>query len=327
MRILPFICLLVGCCFAAPSDSKESKAPDTLIINNFLKEEYVIYTSKHDIVKIFAPLNQFPKHDFWSEWTTVHGDSSSSEEAPAHPRQLFIVEADISNGKQTEQGLYVYNNGTVTKLLDNGRDAVANNENVIYFGASDGIYKYNEAANKAEKHGSVTDNIVQLAFYNFTDSIYYVTSNHEVFKLNAEATSSEKVSQLKDVQSLVFGFDRKAYYYDSKKDVYVYDHENNVAPRKIEGLPAKIDSIALFSPLLGMEEGANLLLNNVVYLIKPDATASITKSRVEGQPTAYEPKPTCHQFYAQNKKLYEIDVMGLLMQMGAPGVFSENHNH
>ncbi|XP_063390137.1 uncharacterized protein LOC134675757 [Cydia fagiglandana] len=321
MWVLPLICLLLGCCFAAPSasdskESNESKAPEPVVFANFLKEEHVIYTSKHDIVKIFAPLNQFPKHDFWSEWTTVHGDSSSSEEV-TQPRQLFIVEADVDNGQKTEQGMYVYNNGTVTKLLDNGRDAVANNENIIYLGASDGIYKYNEAANKAEKHGSVTDNIVQLAYFNFTNSIYYVTANHEVFKLNDEATASEKVSKLKDVQSLVSGFDRKAYYYDSKKDVYVYDHENNGAPQKIEGLPDNIDTIALYPPLLGMEEGANLLVNNVVYLIKPDATASITKIRLERKPTAYEPKPTCHQFYAQDKKLYEIDLMSRLMQMGS----------
>ncbi|XP_047999855.1 uncharacterized protein LOC125236985 [Leguminivora glycinivorella] len=321
MRVLPFICLLIGCCLAAPSDSNEHKAPETFVFNNFIKEENVIYTAKHDIVRIFAPINQFPKHDFWSDFVDV---KDSSEEEPEKPRQLFIVEADIDNGKVTEQGLYFYNNGTVTKLLDNGRDAIANNDNEIYFGASDGIYKYNQAANKAEKHGSVTDNIIQLAFFNFTNTIYYVTANHEVFKLNTEATASEKVATLKDVQSLVFGYDRKAYFYDSKKDVYVYDEENNVAPKKIEGLPENIDKISLSSPLLGMEEGANLLVDGVLYLIKPDGSSSITKTRVTGKPTAYEPKPTCHQFYAENKKLYEIDTMAMLMQLGAA---AEGHHH
>ncbi|XP_063630381.1 uncharacterized protein LOC134801714 [Cydia splendana] len=295
MKILPFISCLFLACTAAPSTSKT-----VIVTENFFKEEYIIYTSEHDIVKIYVPFN---KLNFQNDG----------------PNTMFFVEAEINNSEPKDKGLYVFKDGKATKVLDNGRDAVATNENVIYFGANDGIYKYNEADNSAAKHGTVTDNIIQLAHNKVTNTVYYLTANHEVFKLNNEATNSVKVAPVKDVQAFVFGFEGNMYYLDSKKNVYVFNDADNTEPKKVVGLPSQINKLTLIAPLNGMEKGSVLLVDKTIYVVKPDATISrelrpTTEVSLEVELTAFGPQPTMIQFYAKDKKLYEFNFFTIMKQ-------------
>ncbi|XP_061725031.1 uncharacterized protein LOC133530980 [Cydia pomonella] len=295
MKILPFISCLLLACFAAASE-----IGTVIVTENFFKEEYVTYTSEHDIVKIYIPFNKF----------NFQNDG---------PNIIFFVEADINNNEQKYKGLYVFKDGKATKVLDNGRDAVATSENVIYFGANDGIYKYNEADKSAAKHGTVTDNIIQLAHSNVTNTVYYLTANHEVFKLNNEATNSVKVALVKDVQALVFGYEGNMYYLDSNKNVYVFNDADNTEPKKVVGLPSQIDKLTLIAPLNGMEKGSVLLVDKTIYVVKPDATITRelrpkTKVSLEVELTAFGPQPTMIQFYAKDKKLYEFNLFVIMKQ-------------
>ncbi|XP_063370439.1 uncharacterized protein LOC134658716 [Cydia amplana] len=295
MKILPFIsCLLLA------STAAQSARETVVVTENFFKEEYIIYTSDYHIVKIYVPFN---KLNFQNDG----------------PNSLFFVEAEINNtDKETiDKGLYVFKDGKAIKVLDNGRDAVATNENVIYFGANDGIYKYNEADNSAAKHGTVTDNIIQLAHNNVTNTVYYLTANHEVFKLNNEATNSVKVALVKDVQALVFGFEGNMYYFDSKKNVYVFNDADNTEPKKVVGLPSQINKLTLIAPLNGMEKGSVLLVDKTIYVVKPDATITrelrpTTKVSLEVELTAFGPQPTMIQYYAKDKKLYEFYIFDIM---------------
>ncbi|KAI8423149.1 hypothetical protein MSG28_014218 [Choristoneura fumiferana] len=302
MLLTSIVCFFLASCSAAPSTKQ-----NIVVTENFFSHGSVLYTGKHDIVRIFVPFNQFNFED-----NSIEVTSSSSSEEIEHPHTLFFVEGDFKNEQVVYQGLYIFKDGKATKILDNGRDATATRTNTIYLGAKDGIYKYDNATNTATKHGTVTDSISQLAHNNKTNSIYYLTDDYEVYKLNDDATASVKVPSLVDVQEMAFGFEGKLYYYNSNKEFYVVDIEGDGVQKKIKGLPANMNKTVLISPMYGMEDGAILYVDKIVYSLKSDQAEKL-RIRMDVPLTAQAPQPTLIQFYAKDKKIYEFNIILIML--------------
>lgn len=244
----------------------------------------MIYTGKHDIVRIYVPLNQY-----------------KVEREPNYT--LFFVEGEYKDDEVINKGLYVFNDGKATKLLDNGRDAIETNANTIYLGAEDGIYKYDNTGKTVTKHGSVTDSISQLAYNNNTDAIYYLTDDNEVYKLNEDATASVKVTELTDVQEMAFGFEGKLYYYDSKKEFYVVDFEEGVVLKKITGLPVNMNKFVLLPSFLTNPQGVLLYADSIMYGLR-NQNALRLNLRTEVTLTALAPQPISFHFMLKTKTLW-----------------------
>lgn len=178
MRLLTYLTFfaLVGLLVAAnstTSDDNKDEDEKLPITSKFFLDEYVKYTSEHDIVKIVVPLN-----------SVNFDESDDSTESEDYDVILFFVEADIqADGSKDYKGLYVLRDGKAKLLLENGRDAAASGDDskLVFLAADDGIYVYNYTTNAAEKYGNVTDNIIEIEKGKDGDVLYILTADHEVF--------------------------------------------------------------------------------------------------------------------------------------------------
>lgn len=307
LSILPLF-LVATTITASPIATEEAQATttnstageDTLIITeNFFLETNVKYTGQHDIVNIIVPLNKINFED-------------DDEERYNNDITVFFVEADVNDkGERKDQGLYVLKNGNASKLLDNGRDATALNDDStkVYFGASDGIYVYDDTNGKTNKYGTLVDNIIQIEADNKTGIIYFLTNDHEVFSVADGGKKKNKVN-IKDVREIAIDYNSNLYYYDSKKDLYLCNL-NHGGVQKIEGIPSR-NSIKLIRPMFAQDDGVFAIIDDVIYLLNADRTAEKSKGTLEVKPSAYAPEATLIHYYALDKKIYEFNVLAII---------------
>ncbi|KAJ8708117.1 hypothetical protein PYW08_010483 [Mythimna loreyi] len=310
MKLLVFFTasLLAGLAYSAPASDNviaESLNKDTLTITeDFFPDSLAVYTADHDIVKILTPLNALNFEDDTDEDTDEGSDSDTV---------TFIVLADVQeNGNKVDQGLYRLKNGQSTKLLDNGRDAAASNDDTktAYFAASDGIYSYNAAENKAEKYGTVTDDLISIAKVNGSDVIYALTAANVLLKVTEEGTKKEVVDKVVNAQEIILDYQNNLYYYTNDKTVYVLVGDE---VRKIEGLPANPSYLNIINPPFVIENGVPVIVDNKSYIVYENGTSETGDIEFVVRPSAYSMEATLIQYYGYNKKVYEYNILSIIL--------------
>lgn len=295
--------LLIGACLAAPASDKDD---DTVQVSKgFFVQEFVKYTSEHDIVKIVVPLN------------SINFDLSSSESGDAMDHLTIIfVESDVDEkGDHVYKGLYSLKDGKAKKLLENGRDAAssADNSKLVFIGASDGIHVYDEKENKVEKYGTITDSIINIAKEKTGDVMYILTEDHVVYKVTNGGTKKEKMEDIVNAKQLIIDHTNNLYFYSDDKVPYVRTADG---VKKIEGLPANPTSVTLARPPVLFYDSALFVSDNTVYLIYTNGTCEPAgfEMDADARPTAYAPEAAIMQYYGYNKKIYEFNIMSIILQ-------------
>ncbi|CAH2098620.1 unnamed protein product [Euphydryas editha] len=309
MKILTSLAVisLVGLVLSAPTNDDDEKL---IITKSMFKKELVKYSGSHEIVNLLLPINSLN----FDENDSSESDSNSNE-SDDDDLILFFVEADVdSEGKYVDQGLYVLKKGQATKLLDHGRDAAASSDNStqVFFGAADGIYVYNKEKNSADKYGTVTDSIIGIAKESTGDIIYILTENHEVYKVSNKGTTKEKIDDIVNAKQIVLDTSNNIYFYSDDKKPYV---RTPTGVKKIEGLPESPSSVTLVKPPFLIEDGAVFVVENVVYVIYANGSSEQAgfEFKPKAKPSAYAPEAALIQYYALDKKIYEFNVLALLI--------------
>ncbi|XP_047037907.1 uncharacterized protein LOC124643097 [Helicoverpa zea] len=303
MKLLLFFTasLLAGLAYSAPTSNDDD---DTLVVTaDFFPESLAVYTAEHDIVKLLVPLNALNFEDDADE----EEESSSDSDA-----LVFFVQADKNeNGGLVDQGLFVLKNGQATKLLDHGRDAAAANDDTktAYFAANDGIYAYNAKDNKAEKYGTVTDDLISIAKVNGSDILYILTADQVVYKVTEEGTKKEKLNQIVNAKELILDYQNNLYYYTNDNKVYVLVGDE---VKQISGLPENASSVNIINPPFVIENGVPVIVDNKAYVAYENGTSELAGFDFQIKPTAYAMEATLIQFYAYEKKVYEYNVLTIL---------------
>lgn len=300
MKLLLFftVSLLAGLVYSAPASSKEDET--VVITEEFFPDELAIYTFEHDPVKILTPLN------------ALNFEDDDDEESDSDSTTSFVVLADKDDqGGKVYKGVYLLTNGQATKILDNGKDAAAANDDtkLVYFAASDGIYVYNDEKKSADKYGSLTDDFIGIAKVNGSDTIYVLSADHVVYKVTEEGTKKEKIDQIVDAQQIILDYENNLYYYTSDKTVYVYV---NGEVKKISGLPEHASYVEILNPAFVFENGAPVIVDNKSYLVYENGTSELGEFEFRVKPTAYSMEATLIQYYAYNKKVYEYNILTII---------------
>lgn len=298
--------LLVGSVYTAPASNSttttttDADSDSVTVTEEFFPNEMAIYTAEHEIVDIMLPLN------------ALNFEEDSDDEDADPEAVIFFVLADFVDGKRVDKGLYIRKKGNVTKLLENGREATAANEDTktAYFGAKEGLYSYNVKENKAEKYGTITDSIISLAKVNGSDIIYMLTEDHVLYKVTEEGTKKEVVDGVVNAQKVVLDYENNLYYYTSDKDVYVLTASG---PKKFEGLPAKASYVAILRPPFVIEDGIPVVIDRNTYVVYANGTVEDGDFILQARPSAYAMEATLIHYYAYNKKIYEYNILTLLL--------------
>lgn len=301
MRHLTILALFVALAASAPtSNETSSKDDDILVINdNFFPDELKIYTAEYDIISILYPLNNlnFDEDD----------DDSSDDEVDS---VVFFVEADLDNGVEYK-GLSVKINNVTTKILPTGTSAAADTDNskIVYFGATDGLYVYNEKENTAEKYGSITDSIIDIVRTNGTEIIYILTDKNEIFKISENGTKKDKVD-IVGAKQIDLDNSNNLYYSTEDKKLYVVTEDGT---KEIEGLPSDPSYIKLLRPPFIIEDGVPVIVDNKAYVIYSNGSSSYSEIDFVVKPSAFSMEATLIQYYAYNKSIYEYNILELIL--------------
>ncbi|XP_075987095.1 uncharacterized protein LOC142983845 [Anticarsia gemmatalis] len=251
LRILYSLLVIFRIAQTAPSN--------TGVFNNSpLDEKKMIYTAEYDIVNIIFP-----------RFSLEEIRRTSFKKLPNNPT-IFFVLADDVNEKRIDKGIFIRKNRTVSKLLDNGRDADGfydATKTSFFIAASDGIYSYNSGDNVAEKYGSVTDSIIGIAKCDDRDLIYILTDDHKVYTVT-----------------------------------------NNGDVVKIEGLPENNKDVKILRPV-PEERFTAVIVDTRVYLAYTNGTGIRVGLVTDGKATAYSIEGTFFVYAAYNKKLYEYETL------------------
>ncbi|XP_013178474.1 PREDICTED: uncharacterized protein LOC106125720 [Papilio xuthus] len=286
------LALILAVAFAVPVSK------DKLIITSeTYPEEYIVYSGEYDIVKLVVPLNNLN-----------YGDNADSKYL------FFFVEADRDEtGKWIDKGLYVFKDGNAKKLLDNGRDvaAAADESNIAFIGAKDGIYLYNDNSVSVEKYGSISDNIVGIEKPTENDIIYILTDNKEVYVVSENGNKKEKINEIINAEQIILDYDNNLYYLDSDKQIFIY---NYVGIKKIHGLPEFASNAQLLKPPVTSDGSVPIVVDEKLYLINDNGKAEVFNNiefGPDGKPSAYAMEAGLMHYYAKDKKIYEFDVLDI----------------
>lgn len=281
INFLGFV-FLIG--LAATAPVTDSDDDEKLTVNSELFiDEFVVYTSEHEIVSLTVPLNAVNFDE--------DSDDSSSEDTNTDVT-VFFVEADVNDkGEKDYKGLYSLKNGKATKVLETGTDASATNDDTseVYLSAKDGIYVFDAKTNKAIKYGTVTDSLIGIVKTNGSDVLYVLTEDHDVYKVSEAGNKKEKLEEVKDAQQIVLDYSNNLYFYSKDKVPYVVT-ESGV--KKITGLAENPAYVQLIKPPFIIEDGAIFTSDDKVYIIYVNGTSEITDFILQAKPTAYAPEAT-----------------------------------
>ncbi|KOB77634.1 Uncharacterized protein OBRU01_03138 [Operophtera brumata] len=306
MKLLAIIALCVALVASAPTSnsSNESSSEEDNKLNiteEFFPDEFKIHTADNEIIKLLYPLNSLNFNEDADEIDTEDEDS----------KIIFFVEADITNGVEYK-GLSVFKKNKTTKILPTGTSAAADSDDskTAYFGATDGLYKYNEKENTAEKYGPITDSIIDIAKVNSSDIIYILTDKNELFKVTEDGTKKDKIADVVGAKQIILDYSSNLYYYDGDKKVYVVSADG---VKKIEGLPSDPTYINLLNPAFVIEDAIPIVLDNNAYIIYANGSSKLSDVEFTVKPSAYSMEATLIQYYAYNKSIYEYNILSIVL--------------
>ncbi|KAL0810309.1 hypothetical protein ABMA28_010468 [Loxostege sticticalis] len=285
--------LLVGLASTAPVND------DILHIDNELFPElFVIYTGENDITNLVVPVNSLNFED--------EPDDEEAFASATAGIYIFFVEEN--------KGLFVLQNKTATKLLENGNDisAASDDNKAVFFGASDGIYTFNAEKKTAEKYGTLTDNIINIAVANATNEIFILTADHIVYKVTEDGTNKEEVTEVEDAQQIVLDSSNNLYFVNSKKQVHVRLYEDGTV-KKIKDLPAHPSSVKLLRPPIVIDDSVPVISGKKAFLAYSNGTAEFAEIILDTKPTAYSVEPSLLVYAAHDKKIYECNILNIVV--------------
>ncbi|CAH2268836.1 jg26391 [Pararge aegeria aegeria] len=296
---------LVGLLAAAPTSNEEDDK--VVVTKEFYIEDFVKYKAEHDIVNLLAPINSLNFEE---------DDSSSSESKEKDSDMIvFFVEADVQpDGSRVDQGLYVLKEGVAKKILNNGRDAAASGDDskLVFFGAKDGLYVYNPTTNAADKYGPITDSIIAIAKEKDGDVIYILTEDRQVYKVTDNGEKKELLDDVVKANQIVVDYENNLFFYSDDKKPYVRTDDG---VKKVEGLPEITGGVVLIRPPFFLDNGAPFIIDNKVYVLYPNGSSEVTDFEFtpNTMPTAFAPEAALLQYYAYDKKIYEYNVLALIV--------------
>ncbi|XP_061725190.1 uncharacterized protein LOC133531101 [Cydia pomonella] len=283
---------LVALTVAAPPSNDEQ----LIITKKFYPDSFAVYTGQHDIVDIVVPLNQ------------INYSEDSNEDTDETKLTVFFVEADVKDdGTYAYQGLYSYRNGVTKKVLQNGQCTTYAKNKIVYFGASDGIYRYNEQDQTATRYGTVTESVIRMAVDTEHANVYYLTSNYVMYKYDEGERVATQVEAVKNARDMVFDYDGIMFFYDGNHQFYTYNGQRVL---KIEGLPANPTNVALIRPPVLINQ-AFAVIDGRLYELNVDGTSEMAPIKFLAQPTAYAPDAILYQYYAYKQRMYLYNLVTL----------------
>lgn len=268
------------------------------ISNTLFKDDQIIFSSNFNITKILVPAD---------------GTKYLQAESSDIPSIFFTISDPKLEGGTC---IYVLEGFAAYELLEGGRDSTADYsfDKAIYFGARDGLYKYHPDSLSAKKYGPFRDDIIQLQKANGSDIIYILTSERKLFKMEKNGTIKTKMQSVNCATEFVLDTSNNIYYVGcGDRMPHIVKSNGNVLSLTASVIE-EFKDIKLLRPAFIMENCVPFFGDGFLYILYSNGTYEKKDFQIKERPTAYSVDAALYLVAAINGKIYEFNVMEVLIR-------------
>ncbi|KPJ01195.1 hypothetical protein RR46_03066 [Papilio xuthus] len=287
----------MSCCIAQIIQGKELiRSPNSY--TSIFREEQVIFSSEFNITSILVP-------------------ADNTKYVPADVVDIPSIFFTISNPR-LEGGscIYVLEGLAAYEVLEGGRDSTADysSDKSVYFGAKDGVYIYDGNTLSARKYGPYNDDILQLQKANNTDAIFILNSERKIYKIEKNGTVKIKIQSILCALEFVLDTSNNIYYIACDDRMpHIARHDGSYISY-VTTVSENFKEIKLLRPAFIMDKCVPFFADGGLYILHANGTSEKKDFYIRERPTAYSIDATLYLVAALNGKIYEFNVMEVLLK-------------
>ncbi|KPJ16154.1 hypothetical protein RR48_01751 [Papilio machaon] len=289
---------LAMCCYIAQIIPAKELIRSPNSYTSIFREEQVIFSSEFNITSILVP-------------------ADNTKYVPADVADIPSIFFTISNPK-LEGGscIYVLEGLAAYEVLEGGRDTTADysSDKLVYFGARDGLYIYDGNTLSARKYGPFNDDITQLQKANNTDAIFILNSERKIYKIEKNGTVKTMIQSILCALEFVLDTSNNIYYIacdDRMPHIARYD---GTYINYVTTVSENFKEIKLLRPAFIMDKCVPFFADGGLYILYANGTSEKKDFYIRERPTAYSIDATLYLVAALNGKIYEFNVMEVLLK-------------
>lgn len=262
------------------------------------RQEQVIFTSNFNITKLLVP---------------AHGAKLHNKDSTDIPSIFFTVVEPKLEGNSC---IYVLEDFVAYEILEGGRDSTADysNDDSIYFGAHNGLYKYCPESLSAKKYGPFRDNIIQLQKSNESDIIYYLTGDNQIFKVENNGTIRSRVKSISCATEFVLDTSNNIYYIDCGDNMIHIVKNNGDVLSLTASVIEEFVYIKLIRPPFIMANSIPFIGDGILHVLYSNGSLDKKDFYMEDRPSAFSVDAALYLVVAVDGQIYEYNVMDDLIK-------------
>lgn len=262
------------------------------IKKSIFRDDQIVFSSVYNITKVLVPV----------DWKYLE-----SNEMPT----IFFA---VNDSKFDSQScIYVIEGFAAFEVLEGSRDCTADygSDKNVYFGAKDGLYRYDKESLSAKHIGLFRDDIIQLQKANATDVFYILTDSFKMYRLENNGTVKVKLNDVQCAKQFVLDTNNNLYY-DNCEDRNIHIIKSDGSMLVASDLYDFKDLILIRPPFV-MEECIPLFGDGILYVLCSNGSLFKKYFHLDEQPSAFSFDAALYQVAALNGKIYEFHVIELLL--------------
>ncbi|XP_059062752.1 uncharacterized protein LOC131855491 [Achroia grisella] len=266
--------------------------------NEIFRNEQIIFSSEFNITKILVPPD---------------GNKYIQTESSETPSIFFTISDPRLEG---DSCIYVLEGFAAYEILEGGRDSTADYslDKTVYFGARDGIYKYNPETLSAKRFCPFRDDIIQIQKAKGVDVIYILNSDHKMFKVEMNGTVKTRVQAITCALEFVLDTSNNIYYVSCDDHMPHIVRSDGSIHNIIASVIEDFKDIKLLRPAFIMENCVPFFGDGNLYILYVNGTSEKKDFSIREEPSAFSVDATLYLVAALNGKIYEFNVMEVLLK-------------
>lgn len=262
------------------------------------KSEQIIFASDFNITRLLVPAD---------------GSKYIQSESSDIPSIFFTISDPKLEGGSC---IYVLEGFAAYEILEGGRDATADYsfDKSIYFGARNGIYKYCPDSLSAKKYGPFRDDIIQIQKANGTDTIYILTSERRIYKIEKNGTIRTRIQTIPCALEFVLDTFNNIYYVACEDRMPHIVKANGGLLSYTASVIEDFKEIKLLRPAFIMEGCIPFFGDGHLYLLYANGTSEKKDFFLDDKPSAFSVDAALYLVAAVDGKIYEFNVMEVLLR-------------
>ncbi|KAM3969002.1 uncharacterized protein ACR2FA_003060 [Aphomia sociella] len=285
--------ILISLSAVTSKQSRSTNRSDAIYQN-----QQIIFSSEFNVTKILVPAN-----------SNKYIQTESSE----IPSIFFTISDPKLEGGSC---IYVLEGFAAYEILEGGRDTTADYsmDSTIYLGAKDGIYKYNPETLSAKRFSPFRDDIIQLQKANGTDVIYILNSDYKMYKIERNGSVKTRVQTVPCALEFVLDTSNNIYYIGCNDHMPHIVKSDGSIPTLTASVIEDFREIKLLRPAFIMEKCIPFFGDGNLYILYVNGTSEKKDFYISEKPSAFSVDASLYLVAALNGKIYEFNVMEVLLR-------------